>query len=82
MPPRADNFCDNDTTLTVKVLSGVYSSSRTHRDNEQFMQSHLLSDKEKNANISEKDLNSSILISSSDNGSDIDELVPEFEPHD
>ena len=94
-PPRADNFCDIDTALTVEVLSGVYSSSRTHHDNEHFMHSHLLSDKEKNANISEqvfigeKDLNS-ILISSSDNESDIDELVSErvisetddFEPHD
>ena len=95
-PSQVDDFCDNGTALTVKVLLGVYSGSRTHQDNEQFIHSHLLLDKEKNANISEqvitgeKDLNFSILISSSDNESDIDELVPErvfsdvddFEPDD
>ena len=93
---QVDNFCDNGTALIVKVLLGVYSSSRTHQDNQQFIHNHLLSDKEKNANISEqvitgeKDLNFSILISSSDNEFDIDELVPErvfsdtddFEPDD
>ena len=47
------------------------------------MHSYLLSDKQKNANISEqvitgeKDSTSSILISSSHNESDIDEFVPE-----
>ena len=82
-PSQVYTFYDHDTALTIKVLSGIYSSSRTNQDNEQFMHSHLLSDKKKNANISEqvitgeKNLNFSILISSSDNESDIDELVPE-----
>ena len=33
-PSQVDNFCDNGTALIVKVLTGVYSSSRTHQDNE------------------------------------------------
>ena len=48
-------FYDHDTALTVKILSGIYSSSRTIQNNEQFMHSHLLSDKAKNANISEQE---------------------------
>ena len=82
-PPQVNFSCDNDTALTVNLLSGDYSSSRTHQNDEQFIHRHLLSDKDKNTHISEqtitieRDIHSPVLISSSDNESDIDELVPE-----